>query len=115
MTNNKVFKDGIALLRRFGPTKVRATCACLFLSGMALGGIAEAQTFEQYGTTDTGVALRWKVFTPGDGLPHPAILCCIPAVLRPVTQDRILSARTWQRRSLSPFPPNTRLRHLTLI
>src|SRR6476646_2090345 len=78
MKNNKIFEDGTVLLRTFITSKLRAACAGLFISGMTLVGLAQAQTFEQYGTTDTGVALRWKAFTPGDGLPHPAILVLHP-------------------------------------
>jgi len=38
----------------------------------------EQGLWEQYGVTSTGVTLRWKVFTPPDAGPHPAVIVLHP-------------------------------------
>ena len=45
-----------------------------FTTSPLSGPVNVAGTLEQYGTTLTGVALRWKAFAPAEGGKHPAVL-----------------------------------------
>src|SRR5204863_8601267 len=65
-----------------------------------------AGMLEQYGTSATGVALRWTAFAPTDAGTHPAVLVLHAGGFKAGDAGRTLSVGTWPQRDSSPYPRN---------